>query len=189
MRTALFLFAALAQAQTRVNFDQASRLGVAWSEGLRSPRISPTQIATPKLNFSISPNGFTIGGDRQCAVVSHQNKTILVYVVWRKGQLAVLAGGWEWDPLALGPDHSSYKPTLNYVSITGDCISVEMVDHELPPDIQQILFIGISGMPHSSSTFLGACVDSIESYSNGIGEMSVTDFRGRVWPAIGLCSK
>lgn len=159
-------------AQTLVNFDQASKARIVWSEGLaRFPRIARTQVRTPTLYFSADPGGLVIRGDRQCTVVVHPGRSLLLYVMWAKGQLGVFAGSME---------NGSYSPTLDHVDLTGDCVPLEATDdHRLPQGVQQILYIGVSGMPLGWIKFSGTCVPSIESYSMwDDGRMSVQDFRG-----------
>lgn len=159
-------------AQTLVSFDQASKARIVWSEGLALfPRIARAQVRTPTLYFSADPSGLAIRGDRQCTVAVHPGRSLLLYVVWIKGRLGVFAGANE---------NGTYSPTLDHVDLTGDCIPLELTaDGLLPEGVQQLLYIGVSGMPQSRITFSGTCVPSIESYSMwDDGRMSVQDFRG-----------
>lgn len=194
MKGIIILLAAIAaHAQTRLNFDQASKLNIYWSDGVGSPRISRVQVRTPALTFTSDPTGLVISGDRNCKVTMHPGRTILLYVMWVKGKLAILAGGFEWAADATNSDKTKYFPTLDHVDIAGDCVPVETggVDGRLlTAGAQEILFVGTAGMPQATSTFLGVCVNSFGSYSLGYaGLMSVLDLRGQVNSALTTCGR
>lgn len=177
-------------AQTRVNFDQASKLNIYWSDGVGSPRISRVQVRTPALTFTSDPTGLVISGDRSCRVTMHPGRTVLLYVMWVKGKLGILAGGFEWAADATNSDKTKYFPTLDHVDIVGDCVPVEASDRNLTAGTQEILFFGTAGMPQATSTFLGVCVNSFGSYSlDYAGLTSVLDLRGQVNASVATCGR